>query len=189
MSPVTVRRWRTPLLATKKRDQTITRTSEEMIRDLSFFSLLFGAIFGRTKTLAPASHQKSHRIHGTNGIFTYMNGWFWWFIVGKYTSLMEPMGMKPYLKCVCIYTQYKGWDFLYVYQLQEFFHQLMQEIYIYYTCTSRADSQCFRKCPILLKVISAGTACSSTGITISQEMYRNIWVFPKIGVPQNGWWK
>ena len=41
------------------------------------------------------------------------------------------MGMKPYLKCVCIYTQYKGWDFLYVYQLREFFHQLMQEIYIY----------------------------------------------------------
>ena len=34
---------------------------------------------------------KSYRIHGT-GLFTYMNGWFFWLNVGKYTSPMDPMG-------------------------------------------------------------------------------------------------
>ena len=28
------------------------------------------------------------------GIFTYMNGWFLWEIVGKYTSPMDPQGYK-----------------------------------------------------------------------------------------------
>ena len=84
--------------------------------------------------------------------------------------------------CMYIYT-IQGVGFS-LYQLQEFFHQLMQAIYIYiyYTYTSRADSQCFRKCPILLKVISALTACSSTGITISQEIQKKyLGVEPKIG--------
>ena len=30
--------------------------------------------------------------HGTNGIFTYMNGWLSMVNVGKYTSHMDPMG-------------------------------------------------------------------------------------------------
>ena len=34
----------------------------------------------------------AHTIHGTNGIFTYMNGWFFMVNVGKYSSPTDPMG-------------------------------------------------------------------------------------------------
>ena len=41
-----------------------------------------------------------HRIHGT-GKFTYMNAWFLWDQLGKYTSPMDPMGM--YMKRTDLY--------------------------------------------------------------------------------------
>ncbi len=40
-------------------------------------------------------------IHGTNGIFAYMNGWFFMVNVGKYTRPMDPMGYIPDLTVSC----------------------------------------------------------------------------------------
>ena len=42
------------------------------------------------------SFNEYYPIVSRSGIFTYMNGWFFMVNVGKYTSSLDPMGIRPF---------------------------------------------------------------------------------------------